>query len=75
MGRRRAQGKDDPPRLMVIFKCPKCLGEITLDAYKGPPSCANDHVRVFMNAISLDKKDTNPLVDIEAMRTTERTFS
>lgn len=62
------------PALLVDYCCPRCKNLALLDAYDGPPTCRDGHAPTFMEAKSLHH-DRYPLADIEAMRTTKRTFS
>lgn len=62
------------PSLMVHYRCPRCLGHVTLDAYDGPPRCRNGHAPAFLEPVALDRSDIDPLADINALRRTESTF-
>lgn len=79
MAERVMPDKRPAPELLVVFECPKCKARTILDAYNGPATCTGladaPHTPTFCKAIAL-QRDTpiNPLADIDAMRTQERTW-
>lgn len=58
---KRVIGKKEAPRLLVLYRCPKCEVGDTFDAYDGVPSCSGDpthgsaHPKEFMTPIRLVK--------------------
>lgn len=74
MPRRIMPDRTEAPVLLVIYRCPKCKQDYSLDAYQGPPRCKTNHPPEFMEPIVIDKSGSDPLADIKKMRSTERMF-